>query len=254
MNKTQLQKQLKQETKYSRWYLNIIENANNQNRFKLSKLNEDYQYYENHHILPESLFEEFVDLKLHPWNGVLLTAREHFICHSLIQKHYQKIEYTHGDIKMSKAINWMNKLGKYNSKGYANHKLNLSHSEETKDKMSLAQKGIPKPHISEYLTGKPRKQSTKTKISKTMQGNSFTDEHKINIGKSRRGIVFTDEHKINIGKSGIGRKVTKETRDKISKSSKGIKKPQKIITCPHCGKSGGHTVMPRWHFDKCKSL
>ena len=42
MNKTQIQEKLLQSTKYSRWYLNIIENANNQNRVKLKKINEDY--------------------------------------------------------------------------------------------------------------------------------------------------------------------------------------------------------------------
>ena len=123
-------------TKYSQWYLNIIENARLKNRIKLKKSHEDYQYYENHHILPEALFEEYVDLKESPWNGILLTAREHFICHRLIQKHYSKIKYTYGDIKMSQAIKWMSINGKHTSKHYEKFKLNLSHTEETKEKMS----------------------------------------------------------------------------------------------------------------------
>ena len=93
MNKTQLQKQLKRETKYSRWYLTIIENARNSNRSKLKKMNESYIYYENHHILPRSIFKEYSNLKEYKWNAVLLTAKEHFICHRLIQKHYSKIGY-----------------------------------------------------------------------------------------------------------------------------------------------------------------
>lgn len=24
------------------------------------------------------------------------------------------------------------------------------------------------------------------------------------------------------------------------------------VTCPHCGKTGGKTIMKRWHFDRCK--
>ena len=40
-------------------------------------------YYENHHILPKSLFPLWVDKTL---NQVLLTAREHFFCHQLLTK------------------------------------------------------------------------------------------------------------------------------------------------------------------------
>ena len=25
-----------------------------------------------------------------------------------------------------------------------------------------------------------------------------------------------------------------------------------LVTCPHCGKSGQHRAMMRWHFDRCK--
>ena len=43
---------------------------------------------------------------------------------------------------------------------------------------------------------------------------------------------------------------TEERKDKISKALKGKAKP--IITCPHCGKSGGRPQMKQWHFDNCK--
>lgn len=45
--------------------------------------------------------------------------------------------------------------------------------------------------------------------------------------------------------------VSEETRAKLSLASKGRKFG--IITCPHCGKSGGETGMKSWHFDNCKS-
>lgn len=41
------------------------------------------KYYENHHILPRSLFPLWVDKTS---NQVLLTAREHFFCHQLLTK------------------------------------------------------------------------------------------------------------------------------------------------------------------------
>jgi hypothetical protein len=49
----------------------------------------DGNYYENHHILPKSLFPLWEKRKL---NQVLLTAREHFFCHQLLTKIYPSFE------------------------------------------------------------------------------------------------------------------------------------------------------------------
>ncbi len=43
-----------------------------------------------------------------------------------------------------------------------------------------------------------------------------------------------------------------EAKKKISKSQKGIPKPQKRVSCPHCGKIGGMNAMTHHHFDNCK--
>jgi hypothetical protein len=39
-------------------------------------------------------------------------------------------------------------------------------------------------------------------------------------------------------------------KDSLIKANTGRK--HKIVTCPHCSKSGGITAMPRWHFNNCK--
>lgn len=65
---------------YEKVYNAIIENAKSQNRIKNNGI-----YYENHHIKPKSLFK---DLEKDPNNLVLLTAKEHFICHMLLEKIY----------------------------------------------------------------------------------------------------------------------------------------------------------------------
>ena len=152
MNKIQLQKQLIQKTKYSEWYLNIIENA--QNRFKNNKL-----IYEKHHILPKSIFEEFSDLILHQWNSALLTPKEHFIAHVCIWKHYKMIGMKSEELKMGRALNIMKRMGKYSAKSYEQFKIDfipwnkdkkgvqkawnkgINTSKKTKNKMSLAQAG-----------------------------------------------------------------------------------------------------------------
>lgn len=64
--------------KYSNWYYSIIENAKSQVRSKGQGT-----YYENHHILPKSIFPEFSKEK---WNMVLLTAKEHYTVHHLLTK------------------------------------------------------------------------------------------------------------------------------------------------------------------------
>ena len=50
------------------------------------KRTEKRGYCEIHHICPKAkaFFPEYSDLKEHPWNGVKLTAREHFISHIML--------------------------------------------------------------------------------------------------------------------------------------------------------------------------
>jgi hypothetical protein len=63
-------------SKYTDWYYSIIENAKMQERKKSKK-----DYFEAHHIIPHSLGGT-----KEKENIVLLTAREHFICHILLTK------------------------------------------------------------------------------------------------------------------------------------------------------------------------
>jgi hypothetical protein len=60
---------------YERIYNQIVERARSENRKKLK----DGIYYERHHIIPKCLGGTNDDVNL-----VLLTAREHFICHQLL--------------------------------------------------------------------------------------------------------------------------------------------------------------------------
>lgn len=64
------------DSKYTDWYYSIIENAKKQERKKSNKV-----YFEAHHIIPHSLGGTKENE-----NMVLLTAREHFICHILLTK------------------------------------------------------------------------------------------------------------------------------------------------------------------------
>lgn len=70
---------------YRKIYLKIISKAKHENRKKLERDDPNYVYYESHHILPKSLFPLWAKRKS---NLVLLTAREHFFCHQLLEKIY----------------------------------------------------------------------------------------------------------------------------------------------------------------------
>lgn len=89
------------ETKYTRWYISIIDKSLLRGTKKPNKKDVGYVYYEAHHILPRAVFPEFASLKLHKWNLVLLTPKEHFICHWLLTKMSKEIRAEH---KMKRAF------------------------------------------------------------------------------------------------------------------------------------------------------
>jgi hypothetical protein len=61
------------DTKYTKWYTNIVNSAKNRQVTD--------EYYETHHIIPKSLGGDNTKN-----NTVKLTAREHFICHLILPK------------------------------------------------------------------------------------------------------------------------------------------------------------------------
>jgi len=108
------------DNKYTKIYYNIINNAIQQHRLKNTT-----QYYESHHILPKSIFPEFAKNKT---NLVLLTPKEHFVCHKLLVK----MTFGRSKFKMLRAVlsytKWANKNQlrnyKISSRAYQNLKEN----------------------------------------------------------------------------------------------------------------------------------
>ena len=80
--------------KYTKWYDNIILNSKNQFRKKSKK-----EYFEKHHIIPKSFGGSNLEENL-----VLLTPREHFICHLLLVKMCILKSHT---VKMIYALDYM---------------------------------------------------------------------------------------------------------------------------------------------------
>ena len=80
---------------------------------------------------------------------------------------------------------------------------------------------------------------------------SHSEETKAKIGDANRGRIFTKEQKKSFIGRGTGRTIGPMSEEHKRKIGKDNSRPQKKLTCPHCGKIGG-TSMNRWHFDNCK--
>jgi len=114
-------------------YESIIQKAKSENRKKIrNKKDNNYVYYENHHIIPKCLKGSN-----EKENKVLLTTKEHYVCHKLltyIYKGNRKIAYSFHRMTYSKN-------GKYikSSRDYAlaiELIKTTSVSKETREKMS----------------------------------------------------------------------------------------------------------------------
>lgn len=102
--------------KYLHWYISIINKAASEARIKTSEL-----YYEKHHILPSCVFPEYSNLREHKWNGVLLTPREHFICHYLLCKTVAEQSYIW--VKFTRAFTFMWSSNSRHKQRYFNSRL-----------------------------------------------------------------------------------------------------------------------------------
>jgi len=130
--------------KYFVWYHNIILRSKCKQRIKGNGI-----YFENHHIIPKCM-KGSNDKN----NLVLLTGREHFICHHLLTKFYPS------DKKLQYALWAMCTVNKNNSKSY---KVTSRIYEKTK---SLIAKDV-KARMSKKLTIENRENISKGKIGYT---------------------------------------------------------------------------------------
>lgn len=229
---------------YTNIYEKIIEKAKSENRKLKCGI-----YYEKHHIKPKSLFK---DLTKDPNNIVLLTAKEHFICHMLLEKIYDcyqmkfaiwrmcndgkyKVSSRYYEyIKQKIAIDSskLNKGKKLSDEIKRKISLGLSgktHSEETKQKMSKSYD--PSKHI---LSKETRKRLSEN-ASKRFKGKKQTEDFKKHLSDIRKGksnpmfgkpnkLFMSDEkyeeYRKNLSKSLKGHIVSSETREKIRQKTK----------------------------------
>lgn len=110
----------------------------------------------------------------------------------------------------------------------------------------------------EGVSGKIVTQQTRTQIREKLMGKQNsprTEETKQKIRKkllgSKRG-PMSDCQKEKLSVAHTGKKSTVESNIKRSISLLGY--TQNKITCPHCGKIGGSSLMKRYHLSNCKLI
>jgi hypothetical protein len=210
---------------YKRQYDNIISRALLENR-KRGEF-----YYEMHHIVPKCLGG-----LNNKENLVLLTAKEHYVCHHLLYKlhpHHRGIVYSFWrmsnrlHIKITSTV--YENLKILNSKFVTESNKKRKHTKESKDKIS-------KSKLSKSW-GKHSKES-KDKISKSNKGKPLTDKRKENISKALSG----EKHMF------FGKKCSEQRKESIRKARLKTKK----VICPHCKKEMDPGNAKKHHFDNCK--
>jgi len=225
---------------YLKVYCNLIRKAENRTSPE--------GYTEKHHTFPKSIFGKNKRV-------VVLTSREHYIAHVLLEKVYIK-RYGLKDqktIKMTYAHNGMSGNGRYiNSYLYEGAKIRMSEAQkgkkpydmtdEIRRKISKANKGRTlseesRAKISEAGKGRIFSEETKAKISELHKGRIFSEEHKKkiseakkgkthseqsrrNMSKARKGRIFSEEHKANLSKAGKGKPKSKEQGKMMSEMGK----------------------------------
>jgi len=244
--------------KYKKWYKAITESTNDREG-----------YTERHHIIPRSLGggEESENL-------IRLTAREHFICHWLLSKMYEKGSPERASMIFALRMMRSDNTGKryktkITSRVYENLKVEYSaiaskrftgkgngfyngkHTDDAKQRISKANTG-DKNGSKQPLA---RKKISESKKGKTRP--SFSKEWTDNMSKAHSGennSMFgrkqSESAKQLIREKATGRTQSAETIKKKADAIRGSKRKKKL--CPHCQREIAVNGYARWHGQNCK--
>lgn len=164
------------QNKYTKWYFSIVEKARLEARSKKNC------YYESHHSIPKSLGgSDKID------NKVLLTAKEHFICHLLLCRMTK--EGSNERAKMLHAFMLMRGNNCWQFR-YVGKTYNLIKKEYSIVR-SVARRGIPMSLEQKLI----RSMKMKGHKNLTEAGRAAISEK----AKARPRKVFTQQDRLNIG-------------------------------------------------------
>lgn len=198
--------------KYTRWYYQIIDQA----RFRPIT-----GYTESHHVIPKCIGGK--DTKD---NRVILTAREHALCHWLLTKMTSgtdrgKMFYALRALVVMKSP-VQNRFSKVPTKTIAKAREEASaYSSKVQSGRKRSQESIEKQRAT--MTGRTYSAEWRAAISAGTKGIKKSLEHTEKNRQAHLGKKLSDEHKANISKGGTGRLVSQNTREIISQNRSGTK-------------------------------
>lgn len=179
-------------------------------------------YVERHHVFPRCLGGSD-----EPVNLVALTPEEHFVAHLLLTK-------IHPDNRSLVMAAWAMTLGRAGRRSATNKRVGV-----LRRRMSEA--------VKEFQLGRPKSESQKAAMSKARLNLIYTPELREKLA-ANRGKKLNETQRAALLLATKGKPLSEEHRAKL-KAPKG---PQLQAVCPRCAKTGGVSLMKRWHFDNCK--
>jgi len=204
---------------YQKIYNQIVERAK-------SRLLEGYS--EKHHIIPKCLggSNEYNNI-------IILTAREHYICHWLLIRIYPQ------NSKLIYAFWMMSTSSRYNVSSRSYEEARQLQSVIRSQKMKGHNTSIlTKEKISKSNKGKLRTKEHRIRISNSLKGNTIwigkthTKESKQKMSDAKKGKVAKIETKQKMSEIKKGRKHSDEAKQKMSIGMTGISKRK--VECIHC--------------------
>lgn len=194
---------------YLKVYCNLIRKAENRTPPE--------GYTEKHHIFPKSIFGKNNRL-------VVLTAREHYIAHALLEKIYiQRYGIRHQKTKKMITAFWC-----MNSQKSKNTYINSHLYESSRLRRSILMTGK-----NNHMYGKKISEEAREKRSKAHTGKKMSLESRAKMSEAAKkrnknpmlGRNHSEETKRKISELNKGRKVSEDFKKKLSKRNSGENNP-----------------------------
>lgn len=256
---------------YLKIYNRIIAKAKLEGRKKLPRDHSDYIYYEAHHIIPRCMSGDGHKSmwKTHD-NIVLLTAREHFLCHWILNTIFPDNNRLFYAFRMMCVTGFHNSDRFYPSSRIIEYaRIEFSKriskrliSDEERKNRSKAQTGLKRPSVAGDKNPSKRSE-VREKISKSNIGRKSTPA---SIEKNRLKSLGKTNIQMYGKEKALECSIKKSNSLKLSylndptlpkRKSESMKGKntnlQATYSCPYCGKTGGISTMKSRHLPICKS-
>lgn len=223
-------------------YLNIY----NQLMMKRMKTPSTAEYTERHHVVPRCMGGNDTSDNL-----VELSAKEHYVAHHLLYKHYRTSKLAHAWFMML--------LCDPNQKRFFTAKQHEAATNAHKRALSETMKGR-----GNHFYGKTHTDKAKRKISEANKGRVKSKAEILNWTEKVASKPKSAEHKSKIGRKGMVMLQNVDTLEivRVSKDDERLQSnnwvnprkinPEKKYKCKYCSVETNQGNLNRWHNDECK--